>query len=146
MLIETCCNKCGTTFQLELGNMSREQAEKAFQRMDENGGHCPGQHMELGGLRAMWNLDELLIRAYDLGQSIPSKAVMSDEEHVQSLQSRGKEIWDGGSNAVPELNLPSIHSVPGLRHIGSGNFASNSQLYMRCDSPKGTRFYARESR
>lgn len=126
--------------------MTREEAKKAFRRMDQNGGHCPGQHMELGGLWAMWNLDDVLRRAYDLNQAVPSMPLPTDEEHVKSLQSRGKEVWDGGANKVPELNLPNLHYVAGLSHMGSGNFASSTHVFLRCDSPLGTRFYVREAR
>lgn len=146
MMISTSCNKCGSTVQLELGQMTKEEAEKAFRRMDQNGGHCPGQHMELGGLWSMWNLDEVLHRAYDLNQATPSAPLPTDEEHVESLRSRGKEVWDGGANKVPGLNLPSLHSITGLSHMGSGNFASSTHVFLRSDSPLGTRFYVREPR
>lgn len=146
MMINTSCNKCGTTFQLELGELNRAEAERALKRFDVNGGQCPGQHMEMGGLWQMWNLEDALHRAYDLGEASTSNAVPSDKEHVESLQALGHEVLDGGSNAVPELNLPSIHTLNCLSHIGSGNFASATHLYLRCDSPRGTRFYTKQPR
>ncbi len=66
MFIKTSCNKCGAVLHLDLGAINREQAEKAFERLDRNGGECPGGHMEIGGLFRMWNLEEVLHRAFDL--------------------------------------------------------------------------------
>jgi hypothetical protein len=120
-------------------------AEKAFRKMDDIPRQCPGHHMELGGFYAMWNLEDALHRAYDLGES-EDLNIPTDEEFVKNLLAEGKDIVDGGSNKVPRLHLPSIHNLPGLVHLGFGEFQSDSHLYIRRDSPIGTRFYERVKR
>lgn len=146
MMLETRCNKCGTSFQVDLGTMSKEAAEIAFRNLDRNGGHCPGRHVELGGLWKMWNLEDLLHRAFDIREATASATVPTDEDYVKNLQVDGKEVWDGGTNRLPHLNLPSIHSAAHLRHIGCGNFENSTHSFLRADSPLGTRFYIREPR
>lgn len=146
MFVKTDCNKCGTVVHIDLGEMSREQAQKAFESLDRNGRECPGGHMELGGLYRMWNLEEVLHRAYDLGQTDLAPEIPTDEAFVRGLKNEGKDIFDGGSNTVPSLNLPSIHDTAGLEHLGGGNFGDDDFRFLRCDSPIGTRFYERISR
>jgi len=145
MQISTTCSKCGTSFRLDLGELTKEEAKKNFQRMEDIGGHCPGGHVELGGLSSMWNLQDVLHRAYELGQVEEPIAVPTDREYVEVLWAEGKEVLDGGSNSVPSLNLPSIHQVKGLQHLGFGEFTTETHTYHRCDSPRGTRFYIRVS-
>jgi hypothetical protein len=142
MYVKTTCKKCGTEFHLDLGEMSRELAEKAFRKMDDIPRQCPGNHVELGGFFEMWNLEDALHRAYDLGET-EELNIPTDEEHVKALLAEGRDIVDGGSNKVPHLELPSIHSIPGLHHLGFGEFQSATHLYIRRDSPIGTRFYER---
>jgi hypothetical protein len=145
MYVKTTCKKCGTEFHLDLGEMSREMAKKAFRKMDDIPRQCPGHHMELGGFYAMWNLEDALHRAYDLGET-EELTIPTDEEHVKALLAEGRDIVDGGSNKVPHLELPSIHSIPGLHHLGFGEFQSETHQYIRRDSPIGTRFYERVKR
>jgi hypothetical protein len=140
MYVETTCNKCGTKFHLDLGNMSREMAEKAFHKLDNTSRQCPGHHVELNGWYQLWNLEDALHRAYDLGET-EELQVPTDEEYVRELLALGKTIVDGGSNQVPDLHLPSIHEQPGLKHLGFGNFANETHSFLRCDSPSGTRYY-----
>ncbi len=142
MYIKTTCNKCGAEFHLDLGEMSRGMAEKAFRKLDSTSRQCPGHHVELGGWYSLWNLEDALHRAYDLGEAEEFQ-VPTDEEHVRELIAKGMDIVDGGSNTVPNLNMSSIHDEPNLKHIGFGNFTNESHLFTRCDSPTGTRFYQR---
>jgi len=145
MYVKTTCNKCGTEFHLDLGEMSRELAEKAFRKMDDIPRQCPGHHMELGGFFAMWNLENVLHRAFNLGET-EELNIPTDEEHVKALLAEGRDIVDGGANKVPQLKLVSIHSLPGLVHLGCGEFESETHHYLRRDSPIGTRFYERVER
>jgi hypothetical protein len=142
MFIKTTCNKCGESFHIDLGNMSREEAQAAFRALDTTSRQCPGGHVEFGGFRALWNLDDALRRAYDLGEAV-EMSVPCDEEHVGRLLAEGRDIWDGGANKVPSLGLRAIHEVPGLAHLGCGDFASDTHIFVRRDSPLGTRFYER---
>lgn len=143
MFAITICNKCGTRVKLDLGEMTRYQAEQAFERLDRNGGHCPGHHVELGGFRRMWSLDDVLHRVYDLGEFEAEAGIPDDRAYVEELLSQGKVIFDGGAKTVPELELPSIQSVTGLTHLGGGEFSNHTYIFYRCDSPFGTRFYER---
>ena len=66
---------------------------------------------------------------------------MNDREYVESLIAQGMDMIDGGLNTVPELKLPCLLDYADLRHIGFGHFEDNTGLFLRHDSPWGTRFY-----
>ena len=142
MHVETTCNKCGEKFHIDLGDMSREMAEKAFRKLDNTSRQCPGHHVELSGWYQLWNLEDALHRAYDLGETTDLD-IPTDEEYVRELLAQGKDIVDGGSNKIPHLKLPSIHDESNLNHLGFGDFSNETHLFSRCDSPTGTRFYER---
>jgi len=97
--------------------------------------------VEFCGWDKLWGLSEAIHRAYDLDEGEHELNVPSDKEHVEAMLAEGREIYDGGQNTVPELDLPSIHSVPDLEHMGFGNFRNATHVFLRCDSPHGTRFY-----
>jgi hypothetical protein len=143
MFIETKCQKCGATIQLNFGSLTKEEAVQVCRKMNETPRECPGGHVELGGFWNLWRLEDALHRAYDLGEGKEELNVKSDREFVAELLARGVEVYDGGLNTVPELELPSLHSVPDLEHISFGNFRNATHVYLRCDSPRGTRFYER---
>lgn len=146
MEIKTTCTKCAATIRLDLGEMSKEEAVEAAEMMDRQSRECPGGHVELSGFRRMWNLDDAIHRAYDLGEAMEPIPVINDKEYVEGLQAEGKAIVDGGANRVPELNLPRIHDFKHLEHMGFGNFQTKAHLFLRCDSPRGTRFYEQRER
>jgi len=146
VVIRTQCKKCGATLQLNFGNLSGEQAEEACRKLDTIPRECPGQHVELGGWWDLWNLEEALRQAYDgrgapRGQRPSQLEAPTDKEYVEGLLAEGRNIFDGGLNAVPELGLPSLHSVPDLDHIGFGDFQNDTHTFIRCDSPRGARLY-----
>ena len=143
MIVKTQCKKCGAVIRLDFGTMTKEQAVAAVDKMDQTPRECPGQHVELSGWRALYDLENAIHRAYDLGEGEESLPVMTDRKYVESLMSAGKEVIDGGLDTVPELSLPRLHDFSGLEHIGFGNFRSTTHLFLRCDSPQGTRFYER---
>ncbi|MCX5758753.1 MAG: hypothetical protein NTU83_09670 [Candidatus Hydrogenedentes bacterium] len=129
--------------KLDFGNLTKDEALAVVEKMDQTPRECPGQHMELGGIRKLWSLDDAIHRAYDLGEGEEPEPVISDKEHVEGLLAEGKDIIDGGCNTVPELNLPRLHDFPNLDHMGFGNFKNTTHLFLRCDSPHGKRFYER---
>jgi len=141
MIVKTQCKKCSVTIKLDFGNMTKDEALAVAEQLDHTPRECPGQHVELGGFRELWSLDQAIHSLYDLGEGEEPEPVMTDKEFVEDLQSRGMEVIDGGCNTVPELGLPSIHDFPDLDHIGFGNFKSKTHLFLRWDSPKGSRFY-----
>ena len=143
MVIRTQCKKCGAAITLDFGSLTKEEALAAADKMDQTPRECPGRHVELSGFRRLWSLDDAIYRAYDLGEGEDPAPVITDHEYVNKLLAEGKDIIDGGLNTVTELNLPRLHDFAGLDHMGFGNFKNNSHLFLRCDSPQGTRFYER---
>lgn len=143
MVVKTQCRKCGVTIKLDFDNMTKEQALAAAEQLDHTPRECPGQHVELGGWMELWDIMGAIHRAFDLGEGEGPEPVMTDKEYVGGLLAEGKDIIDGGCNTAPELNLPSIHQFPDLDHMGFGNFKNKTELFLRCDSPRGTRFYER---
>lgn len=141
MIIKTTCLKCGAAIRLDFGDMTKEKALEVAEKMENTPRECPGMHVEFGGFRTMWQLDDAIHRAFDLGESEPEVYIPTDQEYVEALVAEGREIIDGGCNTVPELNLPSIHSFADLVHMGFGDFRSETHLFLRCDSPRQTRFY-----
>ncbi len=144
MIIRTKCKKCGVTIRLDFGELTKEAALALAKEMDQTPRECPGMHMELGGFRQLWSLDDAIHRGYDLGEQEETEPVETDKEHVERMLADGRDVIDGGLNTVPELLLPSLHDFPGLEHLGFGNFRSATHLFLRRDSPRGTRFYLRE--
>lgn len=58
-------NKCGDTKRVKVGNVTMEQARKVVADIDGVPMECPnGFHVELGGWRKLWNLDDM-IAAYE---------------------------------------------------------------------------------
>lgn len=146
MIIRAQCKKCGVTIKLDFGDMTKEEALAVAEKMDNTPRECPGRHVELGGFRAMWSIDDAIHRLYDLGEGEEPTPTPSDKEYVEGLLAEGRDIIDGGCHTVPESNLPDIHSFPDLIHMGFGEFRSETHLFLRCDSPRGTRFYERVPR
>ena len=144
MLVKTQCTKCGVTIKLDFGSLNKEEALDVVEKMDHTPRECPGGHVELSSIATMWSLHDAVHRGYDLGEVEEPEQVISDKEFAQSLLVQGKEIIDGGANKVPELDLPSLHNFKDLEHMGFGNFKNQSHLFIRCDSPRGTRFYERQ--
>lgn len=145
MMIRTKCKKCGVTIKLDFGSMTKEEALAAAEKMDMTPRECPGMHVELGGWKALYSLNDVIHRAYDLGEGEEPEPVMTDLEYVKKLLAEGKNVIDGGLNTVPELNLPRLHDFSDLDHIGFGDFKNTTHLFLRCDSPRGTRFYTCEA-
>lgn len=146
MVITTKCMKCGVTIKLDFGALTKDEALAVAERMDRTPRECPGQHVELSGMAQLWSVQEAIHRLYDLREGEEPQPISTDKEYVEKLLAEGKEIVDGGSMTVPDLNLPSIHDFKNLEHVGFGNFASDTHLFLRCDSPRATRFYSREPR
>ena len=147
MVVNTQCKKCGVTIRLDFGDMIKQEAIERAEEIDRTPRECPGGHVELSGMGTVcWGIQEAIHRCYDLGEGEEPEPVMSDKEYVEALLAEGKEIYDGGLNTVPELNLPSIHEFRHLEHMGFGNFQNATHLFLRCDSPSATRYYQRVKR
>lgn len=144
MMIRTQCKKCGVILKLDFGELTKEEALAVAEKMDMTPRECPGMHVELEGWNQLWGITDAIHRAYDLGKGEEALPVMTDLEYVEKLLAEGKDIIDGGLNTVPELRLPRLHDFPDLDHIGFGYFKNTTHLFVRCDSPRGTRFYTRE--
>lgn len=121
------CRICGNTVNAQ---GTKQELEKW---LDTDFGECPagGTHVELGKKR---NYLEVIAESEKL-----SPQPIADEVFVKELQAKGNVVLDGGSGTVKEL--PSIHSVKGLRHVGFGSFENDEYTFIRTQAPSGTRFY-----
>lgn len=146
MVIQTTCRKCGVAIRLDFGSLSKEEALAVAHRLDNEPCECPGSHCELSGMAQLWSVREAIRRLYDLDEGEEAQPVESDETFVSRLVAQGNAVYDGGLNTVPQLRLPSIHEVRDLEHVGFGNFANATDVFMRRDSAQGTRFYVRQPR
>lgn len=95
------------------------------------GYECPGMHVELGKIIDGYDIDFNKVYERD--------PPPTDEKYVRNLQEKGYTVIDGGLGIVK--GLKSIHDYRNLKHIGFGNFESDTHIYERADSPRGTRFY-----
>lgn len=78
---------------------------------------------------------------WDFSSVIERPEPPADEEYLAQLRSRypGKRIFLLGS---PLDGVPSLQELKDLEHIGFGEFESGTHIYMRHDSPRGSRrFY-----
>lgn len=65
-VLTTHCKKCGNEIRLCLGELTREQATAALDRLDLQTGECPGGfHVEFGGWSVMWDLRRAVAEHYD---------------------------------------------------------------------------------
>jgi hypothetical protein len=62
--VKTTCNKCKTEITLDFTGLSYEEAIRQVERLDNLPKECPGFHVEIGGWRKRWNMDEALRQAY----------------------------------------------------------------------------------
>lgn len=63
-LIKTVCSECSTELTLDFGDATFKEALEMIEKMDHVSRECPGFHVEIGGWRKLWNLDEAVNRAY----------------------------------------------------------------------------------
>jgi hypothetical protein len=134
MYAKARCAVCDKEFILDFGTMPKEDAIQRHEEMKKQGIHCPA-HSKADAC------DEAVEQRKAQDQSSPT-----DEDHILKLQDEGRDMVDGGCKTVPQFNLPSIHGIPGLVHLGFGEFCSDTHTYIRRDSPRGTRFYERVER
>lgn len=139
MLIKTQCKKCGITIRLDFGNLTKDEALAAAEKMDMMPRECPGRHVEFGGWKTLYDLDDAIYRAYDLGEGQEPEPVITDKEYVEKMLAEGRDIIDGGLNTVSELHLPCLHDFPNLEHVGFGDFKSATHLFLRCDNVRACR-------
>ena len=142
MMIRTQCKKCGVILKLDFGNMTKEEALAMAEKMDTTPRECPGMHMELGGFRQLWSLDDAIHRAYDLGEGEDAESVMTDLQYVKKLLAEGKDVIDGGQNTVPELRLPAcMISRPGPYRFRV--FQNTTHLLSVATAPRNSFLYTR---
>lgn len=135
--IRGTCKSCQSTVRVELGDLDTEQIRQALR--DRRPYECPGggvsPHMELGDM----------LSGYEWSfESFEADAPMSDEEFLKTLRARHDGVLCGVYGKFPEV--PNLHDLKDLEHMGFGDFADQQFNYHRIDSPLGTRFYLREER
>jgi|SRR5579875_1188594 len=62
--VKTTCLECGTELTLDFSGLSYEEALKAIDTMDHQSRECPGFHVEMGGWKRMWQLEDAVNRIY----------------------------------------------------------------------------------
>jgi hypothetical protein len=58
------CRKCGDPIRLEFGDLTRDEAKEAMDKLNHTPMECPGFHVELSGWRYLWSLNEALEAVY----------------------------------------------------------------------------------
>ena len=138
--IKARCRVCGGEVNLSIGGMEPAAAVAALARRE--GFSCSaGLHVELGPAADYLELErdaagEPVVRE---GEEPPT-----DAEFLADLRARnpGADVLVAASDDLcAALGIPRLHSVPGLVHLGFGDFASPDTEFARVDSPRGTRFY-----
>lgn len=130
------CKKCQATVQMELNGKSVAELQEVLGLMQ--GFECPGRHVELSSALESFEWD---------WKPVWRDAPLSDEEFGVTLVEEhgcGRVFYLGNGTLGPKLGIKSLQSVAGLRHLGFGEFASDTHTYVRVDSPHGTRFYVRQ--
>jgi hypothetical protein len=128
------CNKCGQDFKFDIGEKTPEQTKETMeaQKMFT----CPGRHVEISG--------PLEYVTVDWANVVVADPPMSDEAYGGTLiKEFGKErlFYLGDEETGKKLGIESLHSLKDLRHIGFGEFQSDTSTFARHDSPSGFRFY-----
>lgn len=121
--------QCGAVVDFALNGLDVDEFKQRVEKV--NSYECPGgPHMELGNL----------LRGYDWDWTIRERtAPPSDEQWIAQLATTGYRVLCGMAGKHTEL--PNLHDLKGLEHMGFGDFASPSNYYERRDSPTGMRFY-----
>jgi hypothetical protein len=67
-VIVSRCRKCGNEIKLAVDGLTRAQVEERIKLLDCQVGECPGGfHVELGGWRRLWDLDQAVAEHYATG-------------------------------------------------------------------------------
>ncbi|MGA2068321.1 MAG: hypothetical protein ABSG86_25335 [Thermoguttaceae bacterium] len=62
--VRVVCRKCHEVVPIEFGNLTRDEAVAALDKLDHTPMECPGFHVELSGWRHYWRLPEALEAMY----------------------------------------------------------------------------------
>jgi len=62
--IKSICEKCRTEITLDFDGLTYVEALKAINELDDRAMECPGYHVEIGGWKKRWRLDEAVENAY----------------------------------------------------------------------------------
>jgi hypothetical protein len=62
--VQTTCLECGKTITLDFGDLDYAEAKQWIEKMDSTPRECPGFHVEIGGWKRLWQLEDSLERAY----------------------------------------------------------------------------------
>ncbi|RHW31933.1 hypothetical protein [Oceanobacillus profundus] len=106
----TVCSKCKTTVQLDLGDLSYDEAIKMIDTLDNSNREFPGFHVEFGGWRKRWDLDN----AFDLAYTEKEKFGSTIVHTIEILsENEGKKTFEGfDCSKEADRYLGSIMSKP----------------------------------
>jgi hypothetical protein len=126
-LVKITCKKCGESTKMDIGEMTREQVEKALSN-DKNGFHCFGNHVEFGNRIDYWKID---------WDSVTEGSAPSEEDFISDLKSRHNEVYD-------KDELEHLYSVKGFMYgmcVAEHKETGKEKAFEFVHSPKGTRYY-----
>lgn len=132
------CRKCGCVVHFEVNGRTPDELREQLRQTQ--GYECPGRHVELGPMLDGFEMD---------WTPVEREEPLSNEEFARTLVVKyGRErVFHLGEDALGlELGLRSLHEVPGLEHMGFGEFLEpkTCRFYQRWDSPRGARFYVQQ--
>jgi hypothetical protein len=74
--VETTCLECGYKITLDFGDVDFESALKFIDKLDQSSRECPGWHVEIGGWKKRWQLEDAVNRAYSDEEKAKCKEVV----------------------------------------------------------------------
>lgn len=119
--------RCGAT--IKLTGKDRKQLEAW---LDLDGWNCPGFHVEIGTRRSYLKV----VEEHQGDLHVPTTRELVDE--FLKTHPREDIFLLGNPKVAEELGIGNLHAVPGLEHIGFGDFRGEGHEYRRMkDTPDG---------
>ena len=126
MLCKTTCKKCGESFKLDIGTMTKEQTIEKLSK--QNRFECPGHHVELNSPMDYWVLGEII-----------EGSIQSESDWLESMKKNGRILYS--NDDVRELFNCTGFSM-GI-FCGTDKKTKERVLLDFSTSPEGNRYYYR---
>jgi len=126
MLCKTTCKKCGESFKLDIGTMTKEQTIEKLSK--QNGFECPGYHAELDSPMNYWVLGEII-----------EGSIQSESDWLESMKKNGRILYS--NDDVRELFNCTGFSCGVF--CGTDKKTKENVMLDFSSSPEGNRYYYR---
>ena len=126
MLCKTTCKKCGESFKLDIGTMTKEQTIEKLSK--QNRFECPGHHVELNSPMDYWVLGEII-----------EGSIQSESDWLESMKKNGRILYS--NDDVRELFNCTGFSCGVF--CGTDKKTKESIMLDFSSSPGGNRYYYR---